>query len=144
MRLLSPLALLLAACGSDAPAPDATPAAFPPPPPRPPVVVITLDTTRADRIGCYGYEHAETPNIDALAARGTRFARAYAPVPLTIPSHATLFTGLLPPSHGLRDNGDQRLSDQAVTLAEHLDDAGWRAAIIASISPPEIAALSVS
>jgi arylsulfatase A-like enzyme len=60
---------------------------------RAPVVIITLDTTRADHIGAWGYAPAATPNIDALAARGARFARAYAPVPLTIPSHATLHTG---------------------------------------------------
>ncbi len=89
-------------------------------------VLVTLDTTRADRIGCYGYASAETPHLDALARRGTRFARAYAPVPLTVPSHATLFTGLLPPRHGVRVNGDQRLSGEALTLAEQLQQAGWR------------------
>ena len=93
---------------------------------RAPVVIITLDTTRADHIGAWGYTPAATPNIDALAARGARFARAYAPVPLTIPSHATLHTGLLPPRHGVRDNGDQRLSESAHTLAERLAEAGYR------------------
>ena len=89
------------------------------------MVIITLDTTRADRLGCYGYTLAETPAMDALAARGTRFARAYTPVPLTIPAHSSLFTGLLPPHHGVRDNGDQRLSLEATTLAERLSEAGW-------------------
>jgi choline-sulfatase len=87
--------------------------------------MITLDTTRADRLGCYGYELATTPAIDALAARGTRFEHAYTPVPLTIPAHSSLFTGLLPPHHGVRDNGDQRLSQEATTLAERLQAAGW-------------------
>ncbi len=118
-----PLALfLLCACGTPE---QASPSVAPVEPARQTIVVITLDTTRADRIGCYGYALAETPHLDRLAARGTRFARAYAPAPLTIPSHATLFTGLLPPHHGLRDNGDQRLADQAFTLAEQLHQAGW-------------------
>ncbi len=110
------LLVLLLACSAP-PEPD--------PRPRTPVVIITLDTTRADRIGCYGYDLAETPAIDALAARGTRFARAYTPVPLTIPAHSSLFTGLLPPHHGVRDNGDQRLAEQATTLAERLTAHGW-------------------
>ena len=108
---------LLLACSAPPPAP--------PPAAHRPVVIITIDTTRADRIGCYGYALAETPTIDALAARGTRFARAYTPVPLTIPAHASLFTGLLPPHHGVRDNGDQRLSQEATTLAERVGQAGW-------------------
>ncbi|MFH1463862.1 MAG: sulfatase-like hydrolase/transferase [Pseudomonadota bacterium] len=101
----------------------------PPPPPspaRPSVVLVTLDTTRADRLGCYGYAAAETPNLDALAARGARFSRAYAAIPLTIPSHGSLFTGLWPPHHGVRDNGDARLDPEATTLAERLQAAGWR------------------
>jgi len=93
---------------------------------RGPVVLVTLDTTRADRIGGYGYSEAVTPNLDALASRGTRFDRAITPTPLTIPAHASLFTGLYPPHHGVRDNGDTRLSLGAVTLAEALQQAGWR------------------
>ncbi len=80
-------------------------------PMTPPVVLITLDTTRADRLGSYGHAEASTPNLDALAERGTRFENAFAPVPLTIPSHSTIHTGLQPPRHGVRDNGDQRLSE---------------------------------
>ncbi len=125
-------ALLLACSGPEAPQPPGSlqpiqaPVSAPVEAPRPPVVIITLDTTRADRIGCYGYELAETPAIDALAARGTRFDRAYTPVPLTIPAHASLFTGLLPSHHGVRDNGDQRLAAEATTLAERLNQGGWR------------------
>lgn len=89
-------------------------------------MVITLDTTRADHIGAYGYAAAQTPNLDALAARGVRFANAFAPVPLTIPSHSTLFTGLLPPHHGVHVNGDAVLSEEAYTLAERMQDAGWQ------------------
>lgn len=92
------------------------------------MVLISLDTTRADRLGAYGHEAARTPVLDALAARGTRFDSAWAPVPLTIPSHATLHTGLLPPRHGVRDNGDHRLSEEATTLAEHFQADGRRTA----------------
>src|SRR5579871_6006146 len=56
------------------------------------VILVTLDTTRADRIGCYGYEKARTPALDDLAQRGVLFERAYAPVPITLPSHATMLT----------------------------------------------------
>jgi len=94
--------------------------------PSPPIILVTLDTTRADRLGCYGYQSAKTPNIDKLAERGTRFEHAIAPVPLTIPSHSTIHTGLRPPRHGVRDNGDQRLSAEAFTLAERLQQQGWR------------------
>ncbi|MFT5687073.1 MAG: choline-sulfatase, partial [Myxococcota bacterium] len=69
---------------------------------------------------------AETDNLDALASRGIRFDRAYAPVPLTIPSHSTLFTGLLPPRHGVHTNGDAVLSEEATTLAERLQAAGYQ------------------
>jgi tetratricopeptide (TPR) repeat protein len=92
---------------------------------RTPLLLVTLDTTRADRIGAWGHEAAATPNLDALAARGARFERAYTPTPLTIPAHASLHTGLYPPRHGVRDNGDFRLSPEAMTLAERLTDAGY-------------------
>src|SRR3972149_2266764 len=66
------------------------------------VLLITMDTTRADRIGCYGHEAAKTPHIDALAARGVRFANAYSPVPLTLPSHCSILTGKYPFAHHVR------------------------------------------
>jgi choline-sulfatase len=121
--------LLLACLADDPPAP-----ALPEVTPRPaPVVLITLDTTRADGLGCYGNPASPTPVLDSLADRGARFSRAYAPVPLTIPSHSTLHTGLLPPRHGVRDNGDHRLSEEAVTLAERFAEAGYRTqAVIAA------------
>jgi choline-sulfatase len=90
------------------------------------VLVITLDTTRADRLGVYGFTPARTPNIDRLAKEGTRFADAIAAAPITLPSHATIFTGLLPPAHGVRDNGSYALGDGATTLAERLLAAGYR------------------
>jgi arylsulfatase A-like enzyme/Flp pilus assembly protein TadD len=89
------------------------------------LVVVTLDTTRADRLGCYGFGGIETPNIDALAAEGVLFEHATATVPLTFPSHSSIFTGLVPPHHGVRDNGGFFLDDAKVTLAERLRQAGY-------------------
>ena len=92
---------------------------------RPNVLLITLDTTRADRLGCYGYAPALTPTLDALAAQGVLFERAYTPAPLTLPSHASMMTGLYPPEHGLVTNGRGRLDDNIPTLAENFRDAGY-------------------
>ena len=89
------------------------------------VLLITLDTTRADRLGCYGYSLAKTPVLDRLAQQGVLFERAYAPVPLTLPSHASMLTGLLPPEHGLRNNGQAALPQGLPTLATELQAAGY-------------------
>ncbi|MFN0198135.1 MAG: sulfatase-like hydrolase/transferase [Planctomycetaceae bacterium] len=89
------------------------------------VLMITLDTTRADRIGCYGDASALTPTLDALASRGVLFEQALTPAPLTLPSHASMMTGLHPPEHGLTTNGRGRLNDELPTLAEALRDAGY-------------------
>lgn len=89
------------------------------------VLLVTLDTTRADHLGTYGYPHVDTPTLDGWAAAGVRFERCITPAPLTLPSHASLLTGLLPPSHGLHVNGDAALPSEAVTLAERLHDAGY-------------------
>jgi arylsulfatase A-like enzyme/lipopolysaccharide biosynthesis regulator YciM len=89
------------------------------------VVLFTLDTTRADRIGCYGYGPAETPQIDELARTGVRFERVVAQVPLTLPSHSSIFTGTYPQFHGVRDNGGFYLDSGRTTLAEVLQKAGW-------------------
>ena len=97
------------------------------------VLIITLDTTRADRLGCYGYSRAKTPALDSLAAGGVLFEKAYSPAPLTLPSHASLFTGLNPPEHGLISNGKGRLSDKIPTLATLLSGYGYdTAAFVAS------------
>ncbi len=90
------------------------------------VLLVTLDTTRADRLGCYGYDTAETPNLDKLAAEGVRFDRAYAQAPLTLPSHASLLTGKYPPELGMRINGGGRLSGDIPTLATELKGEGYR------------------
>ena len=69
------------------------------------LVVVTLDTTRADRMGAYGYPDAGTPTFDRLAQDGTFFEHASTAAPITLPAHSTLFTGRFPPVHGVRDNG---------------------------------------
>ena len=89
------------------------------------VLLVTLDTLRADRLGCYGCQGVETPVIDGLAAGGVRFTDAIAPAPMTLPSHSTILTGLYPPRHGVRDNGKFRLDEGHLTLAEHLKRAEY-------------------
>ncbi len=92
------------------------------------VLLITLDTTRADHLACYGSRNISTPNIDALAAEGTMFEQCAAAVPITLPSHASIMTGLDPYVHGVRDNLPFQLAERHVTLAEILRDAGYRTA----------------
>ena len=94
-------------------------------PEHPNVVIITFDTTRADHIGTYGMPLAHTPTIDRLAAEGVRFDDAIASAPITAVSHSTIMTGLLPPAHGVRDNGSFSLGEDAVTLAERFKSAGY-------------------
>ena len=101
--------------------------------PRPlDVVLVTLDTTRADRLGCYGGSGGASPHLDGLARDGVLFRRAYAHVPLTAPAHASLLTGLLPPRHGVHDNGGYVLGEEAPTLAEAFVEAGYRTAAFVS------------
>lgn len=89
------------------------------------VLLFTLDTTRADHLGCYGRLDARTPNIDGLAAEGILFKNATAQAPLTLPSHASIFTGNYPFRHGVRDNGGFYLGPENTTLAELLKRKGW-------------------
>jgi arylsulfatase A-like enzyme/predicted Zn-dependent protease len=118
MRKRAPLSALLAAalacaaCARDG---------------RPDIVLVTLDTTRADRIGAMGDASATTPVLDALAARGAVFERAYASAPRTLPSHTTMLTGLDPNEHGVHDNGAIVPADLA-TLAERLSARGYATA----------------
>lgn len=95
-----------------------------PTPPRN-ILLITLDTTRADLLGCYGNSRVRTPNLDRLATGGTLFWRAYTCSPLTLPSHASLLTSMYPTAHGIHYNGTHVLKPSAVTLAEILTDAGF-------------------
>ena len=90
------------------------------------VLLITLDTTRADRIGAYGFADIETPHLDRLATEGVLFEQAQAVAPLTLPAHSSIFTGEFPPAHGVRDNGGFYLDDEHVVLAEILRDEGLR------------------
>lgn len=103
------------------------------------IVLVTIDTLRADRLGVYGRSPSLTPQIDALAARGVVFENAWTTAPITVPAHATLLTGLLPPKHGLRVNQPSApLPPQAdrrfFTLAEILHDQGYATGAFVSSS----------
>ena len=87
---------------------------------HPNVVLITIDTTRADALGVYGQPRPTTPAIDGLADRGVVFEQAITTNPETLPAHASLFTGMFPFSHGVRDNLGQQLAAENLTLAEIL------------------------
>jgi arylsulfatase A-like enzyme/Flp pilus assembly protein TadD len=90
------------------------------------VVLITIDTLRADHLGCYGYKQIKTPNIDGLAADGARFDRAFAVVPVTLPSHTSILTGTYPMFSGMHDFSGNKLSPQQPTLASVLKQAGYQ------------------
>jgi arylsulfatase A-like enzyme/tetratricopeptide (TPR) repeat protein len=94
--------------------------------PRLNLLLVTIDTLRADHVGAYGNADARTPTLDALAARGVRFAHAQSPVPMTGPSHATILTGLYPPVHGVRDNVVFSLDPKHRALATVLKGQGYR------------------
>ena len=93
--------------------------------PRLNVILVTFDTTRADRLGIYGYQQGVETGFDEFAKRGVVFERAYAPAPITLPSHATMLTGLYPPEHGLRLNGEGRLADTVPLLPQILRQQGY-------------------
>lgn len=119
-RRLALALLLLTACSRpETPAP-ATPAG-----PKPSILLVTLDTTRADAIG------EATPAFNALAAKGRNYTQAYAPVPQTLPSHASMLTGLYPAGHGVRENG-RFLDPSQPLLAEKLSETGYRTAAFVS------------
>ena len=92
---------------------------------QPNVVFITIDTLRADHLGCYGYKQIRTPNIDALAAESFRFERAYTPVPVTLPAHTAIFTGTYPTLSGMHDFSGNKLSSKQSTLASVLKEQGY-------------------
>jgi arylsulfatase A-like enzyme/Tfp pilus assembly protein PilF len=99
---------------------------FVPSPHRPlNVVLVTADTLRADHLPAYGYKRLSTPSIDRLASGGAVFEQASTVVPLTMPSHSSMFTGTFPMYHGVRDNGGYYLDSSAVTLAETLKEHGY-------------------
>ncbi len=117
------MTLVLAACAAR---PEAAPQ-----PARPNVVVVTLDTVRADHCSVYGYSRPTTPGLEALAREGTTFEAAYAPMATTAPSHATMFTGLHPRTHGVLKNG-LVLAATVPTLAEVMRGAGYETAAFVS------------
>ncbi|MEO8198757.1 MAG: sulfatase, partial [Thermoanaerobaculia bacterium] len=123
------LALFAAGCGGDEERHEAARQE------SPSVLLVTLDTTRADHLGAYGSANGATPHLDALAARGIVFERAYAIVPMTLPAHTAMFTGRLPAATGVRWNGDQRLADSPAelpTLAERFRAEGYATAAFVS------------
>src|SRR5215208_2687935 len=97
-----------------------------PPSERPNVLLVTIDTLRADHLGCYGGQAAMTPAIDGLARRGVRFETAVAHTPLTGPSHASILTGRTPLGHGFRNNSGFVLGPDAGSAAEEFRQAGYR------------------
>ncbi len=105
-----------------------------PPIDRPSVLLMTLDTTRADRLGAYGKDQAGTQILDALAREGTLFEWAFTSTPITLPAHASILTGTYPDRHGVHDNG-WALQPELVTLAEALSEAGYRTAAFVSAFP---------
>lgn len=127
LSVLSVVIVLAWACGE----PDGGDRPAPPPPRTTPpsLVLLSLDTTRADRVGSYGAERDTTPRLDALAEHALLFEQARTPVGNTLLAHASLLTGLSPAAHGATPLDDgARLPDAARTLAEDLRDAGWQTA----------------
>jgi len=118
MRVLTLLCCLLAA-SADAGQEPSRSKTF-----RPNVFLITIDTLRADHVGCYGYEKIRTPALDSLATQGIRFTQAFTPSPITNSSHTSILTGLLPSSHGVSDFGVP-LASTHPTLAELLAKQGY-------------------
>ncbi len=105
----------------------------PPPPPSPVgrtnVLLISLDTLRADHLGCYGYTRPTSPDLDRFAAQSIRFSNCRTQAPWTLPAHMALFTSMTPSSNGV-DNLNKVLSDDIPTLAELLRSAGYRTAAL--------------
>jgi choline-sulfatase len=122
--------VMVAASAACAPGPPAAPKA----PTARHVLVVTIDTLRADRVGVYGNTTVATPNLDRLAREGAMALHASAPAPLTRPSHVSLFTGLYPAEHGIRDNVSPPLGKSVPVLAEILQQRGFRTgAFVSSI-----------
>jgi hypothetical protein len=118
MVLMLLLALGLAACGSEE-ARD-----------RPNVILLVMDTTRADRCSVNGYEHPTTPALEALAREGINFRNSWSPAGWTGPAHASMFSGLLPERHGFRRKNREYLDRRTDTLAERLQQEGYRTACV--------------
>ena len=127
LRLVSAVASIIAVAGFWSRTIEQTPAPIG-------VVIITLDTTRADRLPVYGFMGVSMPHLERLAREGVVFDRASSVAPLTLPAHTSLFTGLFPPAHGVRENADPPLAPDHTTLAESLNARGFRtAAFVGSV-----------
>ncbi|MFC1783960.1 sulfatase-like hydrolase/transferase, partial [Planctomycetota bacterium] len=96
------------------------------------VILISIDTCRADHLGCYGFDGPITPRIDEIAGEGILFKKAHTPVPLTLPAHCSMLTGTYPPYHQVHDNLGYKLSDSQVTVAEILQEHGYATGAIIS------------
>jgi len=135
-RLTVALALLpglVASCSRSPSTPPATPAA-------PNLLLITIDTLRADHLGCYGYFRDTSPNLDRLAGESLLFERAYTPMATTLPAHVSLFTGLNPLEHGVLANQEHggsgyRSRPGARSIAEILKADGYATAAFVSAAP---------
>ncbi len=100
--------------------------------PKPNVILITIDTVRADRLGCYGAKNIQTPTIDALGRDGVVFERAISQVPLTWPSHAAILTGLYPFQNGVQDFTGQPLEARFRSVAQAFKQQGYVTAAVVS------------
>src|SRR5262245_51795391 len=89
------------------------------------LVLVSVDTLRADHLSCYGAAFLETPHVDRLASEGVLYENVSTVAPSTLPAHASLFTGLDPIAHGVRDNVGFYLDGRSTTLAEHLKGQGF-------------------
>ena len=98
---------------------------------KPNILLITIESIRADHVGCYGYDRPVTPHIDALARQATRYSRAYSVTSWTLTSHASMFTGLYPTAHQVLGPTD-RLGDAYITIAEFLAPVGYQRAAVVS------------
>ena len=99
---------------------------------EPNLIIIIIDTLRSDHLSCYGYEGITTPNLDSLAKEGMIFTNAVCQVPLTLPSHCSIFTGKYPTAHGVRHNGLFQLDASEITLAEVLKENEFETAACCS------------
>jgi len=101
---------------------------------HPDILLITLDTTRCDHLSCYGSERVNTPAIDSIARAGVLFSNASTTAPLTLPSHASIMTGLYPPGHGVRNNVNYRLGAGIPSIASILGREGYRTGAVTGAS----------
>jgi tetratricopeptide (TPR) repeat protein len=116
-RTIAALVLLLAACKGGKTLPAAST--------QTPVFIISIDTLRSDRLPMYGYKNVETPHLDAIRKDGILYEHAYSHAPLTLPSHSSILTGLLPAEHGMRDNIGFQLRANVPTITEALKARGY-------------------